>query len=53
MGRLIISSRPCWDVTSRIHDLIWRGESVDLARLADPGNALDDLTDQHAASSTT
>jgi 3-phenylpropionate/trans-cinnamate dioxygenase ferredoxin reductase subunit len=33
-----------WDVTSPIQDLIRSKEPVDLARLADPGVALDDLT---------
>ena len=33
-----------WDVTSLIQDLIRGGQPVDLARLADPGIALDDLT---------
>jgi 3-phenylpropionate/trans-cinnamate dioxygenase ferredoxin reductase component len=33
-----------WDVTSDIQDLIRGKEPVDLARLADPGIALDDLT---------
>jgi 3-phenylpropionate/trans-cinnamate dioxygenase ferredoxin reductase subunit len=33
-----------WDVTSHIQDLIRSKEPVDLARLADPGVALDDLT---------
>ena len=31
------------DLTSRIHDLICRAEPVDLAQLADPGIALDDV----------
>jgi 3-phenylpropionate/trans-cinnamate dioxygenase ferredoxin reductase subunit len=33
-----------WDVTSHIQDLIRSKEPVDLARLADPGVAFDDLT---------
>jgi 3-phenylpropionate/trans-cinnamate dioxygenase ferredoxin reductase component len=33
-----------WDVTSDIQNLIRSKETVDLARLADPGVALDDLT---------
>jgi len=32
-----------WDVTPHIEDLIRSGKPVDLARLADPGIALDDL----------
>ena len=32
-----------WDVTADIEDLIRGTEPVDLARLADPGVALDDL----------
>ena len=33
-----------WDVTADIQDLIRGTERVDLARLADPGVALADLT---------
>jgi 3-phenylpropionate/trans-cinnamate dioxygenase ferredoxin reductase subunit len=33
-----------WDVTAQIQDLIRSSERVDLARLADPDVALDDLT---------
>jgi 3-phenylpropionate/trans-cinnamate dioxygenase ferredoxin reductase subunit len=33
-----------WDVTAGIQDLIRAAAPVDLARLADPGVALDDLT---------
>jgi 3-phenylpropionate/trans-cinnamate dioxygenase ferredoxin reductase subunit len=37
-----------WDVTSQIQDLIRSREPVDLARLADPDVALDDLTQADA-----
>jgi len=40
-----------WDVTTDIENLIRSAEQVDLARLADPGVALDDLTPGRPAAS--
>ena len=44
-GRVVAGmSVNVWDVMSRIQELVYRAEPVDLAQLADPGIALDDLT---------